>query len=94
MAAASNYSGDTADAWMRTANHNGIKMDDSMSCAEVPNPGREGFQCVIPQPWRCHALAAKMGMFPLSTCIKALSPYRLIALSPYLIQVFILFQPA
>jgi phosphonoacetaldehyde hydrolase len=77
VAAASNFSGETMATWMRIAHANGFEFDDCMSCADVPNPGREGaFSCVMPEPWRCLALAAKMGIFPMSTTIRVSSTHH------------------
>ena len=72
VAVASNYTGETKEAWMRVAHHFGFKVraseptwsrplhpdglrpymslailpqvDEAMSCADVPNPGRDGFK--------------------------------------------------
>jgi phosphonoacetaldehyde hydrolase len=46
-------------------------VDEAMSCADVPNPGRDGFKVVLPDPWRCYALAAKLGVQgPMGTTIR------------------------
>jgi phosphonoacetaldehyde hydrolase len=71
VAITSNFSAEAKDAWARTAHHYGFEVDASMACAEVPNPGREeAFTCVLPEPWRCMALAAQMGIYPMSTTIR------------------------
>jgi phosphonoacetaldehyde hydrolase len=71
VAIATNFSAEAADAWLRTAHHFGFEPDASMSCAEVPNPGRdEAFTCVLPDPWRCMSLAANLGIYPMSTTIR------------------------
>jgi len=77
VAITSNFSGETMAHWGRVAKHNGIEPDTMMSCVDVPNPGREGaFTCVLPDPWRCMALAGKLNIFPLSTIIRVSStPY-------------------
>lgn len=76
IAIASNFSGEAKDAWSRVASHHGFEISTSMSCADVANPGREGaFTCVLPEPWRCMALAAKLGIFPMSTTIRVSSTH-------------------
>jgi len=68
---ASNYTGEVMDAWLRVTHHHGFQSSCAMSCAEVPNPGRDGaFTCVLPDPWRCMAMAAKMNIYPLATTIR------------------------
>jgi len=74
VAIASNFSGEAKDAWARTAHFHGIEPDASMACAEVPNPGRtEAFSCVLPEPWRCMALAGTLGIFPMCGGIRVSS---------------------
>jgi len=71
VAVAANFTGDACDAWLRHTNFHGFEIDGCMSCADVPNPNREGtFSCVLPDPWRCMALAANLGIFPMSTIIR------------------------
>jgi phosphonoacetaldehyde hydrolase len=65
------FTGEAADAWLRHAHFHQFQVDACMSCAEVPNPNREGaFACVLPEPWRVMSLAANLGIFPLSTIIR------------------------
>jgi hypothetical protein len=69
--------------WGRVGNHHGIEPDTMMSCVDVPNPGREGaFTCVLPEPWRCMALAGKLNIFPLSTIIRVSLRHRSRSLAP------------
>jgi phosphonoacetaldehyde hydrolase len=77
VACTSNFAGDVKDAWERVGNHHNIVLDANMSCADVPNPGIEGtFTCVLPNPWRCMSLAAKLNIFPLSTIVRvSTTPY-------------------
>jgi len=71
VAIASNFSGEAKDAWSRTGHFHGFEPDASMACAEVPNPGREGaFTCILPEPWRCMALAGTLGIFPMCRGIR------------------------
>jgi len=73
---ASNFDSSTMDAWQRVAHANGFELDGCMSCSDVPNPGKDGFSCVLPQPWRCHAMAARLGIYPMSTTIRvSATPY-------------------
>jgi len=71
VAITANFTGDASDAWLRHTNFHGFEVDGCMSCADVPNPNRAGtFSCVLPDPWRCMALAANLGIFPMSTIIR------------------------
>jgi len=71
VAIASDFNAEAMDPWMRVAHANKFEVDGSMSCADVPNPGREGgFACVPPEPWRCLALAARLGIYPMDTCVR------------------------
>jgi phosphonoacetaldehyde hydrolase len=71
VAVASDFNAEAMDPWLRVAHANGFDLEHSLSCADVPNPGREGtFVCVPPDPWRCFALAARVNIFPMDTCIR------------------------
>ncbi len=38
-----------------------LQFDEALGCADVQNPGREGvYNCVLPDPWRCLALAHRL----------------------------------
>jgi len=73
VALASGFNSEAMESWLRVANANGLEFDGHMSCADVPNPGREGpepWMVVPPEPWRCYALATRLGIFPLDTCVR------------------------
>jgi len=71
VAIASTFSGEVHDHWMRVSHSQGFTFDEALGCADVQNPGREGvYNCVLPDPWRCLALAHRLGVYPLSTTIR------------------------